>query len=155
MNYLIEDSEGDIWYATNNGISIFNPTTNEWKHLLTQDESDKGEIVLNHTFLSLCEIHPGTVIAGGYTTGVYRIDKKTLNAQLLTSMTYNPKSNPNFANKYIRVIFKDNEGLIWTGGNYYLGCTDEKKQTLRNYFIGNAVTCILQKDSSSSFGQSN
>lgn len=147
VNYLIEDSEGDIWYATNNGISIFNPTTNEWKHLLTQDESDKGEIVLNHTFLSLCEIHPGTVIAGGYTTGVYRIDKKTLNAQLLTSMTYNPKSNPNFANKYIRVIFKDNEGLIWTGGNYYLGCTDEKKQTLRNYFIGNAVTCILQKDS--------
>lgn len=147
VNHIIEDSEGDIWFATSNGISIYSPQSGQWEHLLTQSESADGEINHNHTFLSLCEVYPGIIIAGGYTTGVYRIDKKTKDIRLLTSSHYQPEGNPNFVNKYIRVIYKDNEGLIWTGGNYYLGCTNDKTKNFQNYFIGNAVTCILQKDS--------
>lgn len=146
VNAVLEDSDGDIWFATNNGLSIYNPSQDTWKHLFSWDNTTI-ETMRNSIFLSLCEIEPGTIVTGGFMTGVYSIDKKSMNINLMTPQSYKLTNNPNITNKYIRVIYRDKAGLIWTGGNKYLGCTDKKNRTFKHYLIDNAITCIQELDS--------
>ena len=146
VNAILEDSDGDIWFATNNGLSIYNPSENTWKHLFAWDNAT-FETMKNSIFLSLCEIEPGRIAAGGFMTGVYSVDKKSMTVNLMTPQSYKLTNNPNETNKYIRVIYRDKEGLVWTGGNNYLGCTDLKNETFKHYPIGNAITCIQELDS--------
>ena len=70
----MEDSDGDIWYATCNGISCYDISEKKWKSYCTEKELPQYE---NHIFLSVCEIRPGIILAGGYMSGIFRIDKKT------------------------------------------------------------------------------
>lgn len=63
VNYIIESTDGNIWYATDRGISIYNPRTGIWRNSLS------GIVVV-----SLCEDGNGNVLAGCYGDGVYRID---------------------------------------------------------------------------------
>ena len=61
--------------------------------------------------LTLCEVSPGVICAGGYASGLYRIEKKTGRVE------YFP---PSFAaegrpDQYINDIGKDSGGCIWTG----------------------------------------
>lgn len=152
VNAIMEDSDGDVWFATNNGLDIYSPEKNQWTHLLGKHISGNSDSLRNSMFLSLCEIRPGTILAGGFMTGVYSIDKKTLAYNQLTSDRYitHPLS-PLGSNNYIRVLYKDSQGLLWTGGNKFLGCVDPVAKTLRKYRIGKAVTCIAEYDSTTLF----
>lgn len=38
----------------------------------------------NHTFISLCEVSPGIIWAGGYSSGIYQIDKKKRSVSFFT-----------------------------------------------------------------------
>lgn len=35
VNAIIEDHDGDLWFATNNGISLYNSKTNQWHSFLS------------------------------------------------------------------------------------------------------------------------
>lgn len=76
VNAVIEDRDGDLWFATNNGISLFNSKTGQWSSVLSSFEKQQANN--SHIFLTLCEVSPGTIWAGGYSSGVYQIDKKSL-----------------------------------------------------------------------------
>ena len=54
---VIEDSEGDLWFATSNGISLLQPAVGRWRSFLSRSDGiqDGG----NHIFLTLCEVSPG------------------------------------------------------------------------------------------------
>ncbi len=144
VNAVLEDSEGDIWFATNNGISLYRVEDDTWEYLFSWDKSEV-ESMKNSIFLSLCETNPGEIVTGGFMTGVYHIDKATMKVNLQTPETYIPdKKNPTFTNKYIRVIYRDSEELIWTGGNNYLGCTNSKTKEFKYYQIDNPATCIVE-----------
>ena len=146
VNAILEDSDGDIWFATNNGLTLYSPSKDTWQHVFNRDNTDP-ESLKNCIFLSLYETRDGQILAGGFMTGIYRIDKESMTVQILTPHSYEQSSRPNNSNKYIRVILQDNEGLVWTGGNYYLGCSDNKKRIFKDYYIGSYVTCLLEKDS--------
>lgn len=152
VNAVMEDSDGDIWFATNNGLDIYSPDRNEWTHLLGRSNLGEGDSLRNSMFLSLCEFQPGIVLAGGFMTGVYRIDKKTLTYKQLVSEQYASSFYTHSgSNSYIRVLYKDSQGLQWTGGNKYLGCTDPTKKALRKYPIDKAIMCIAEYDSTTLF----
>ena len=147
VNAVLEDSDGDIWFATNNGLSIYRVSDGTWSHLFPWDNSN-FESMRNTIFLSLCEVSPGKIFTGGFMTGVYHIDKATMTAEQLTPQSYLPdKGNPTLTNKYIRVIYKDKDGLIWTGGNNYLECTNLQTKEFKYYALGNSITCIAEIDS--------
>lgn len=63
---ILEDRDGDIWYATNKGVAIYYTKQRRWKHFLQQ----------KNTFLALAESENGDIYAGGYATGMYKIDKR-------------------------------------------------------------------------------
>lgn len=102
VNAILEDDDGDLWYATNQGISVYLVQSNLWKHYLREN-----------VFLTLCNDGNGSVWAGGYGTGVYCLNKHTGIRKLLT--TERPGT---LTTNFIYSIAKDKEGDLWFGGLY-------------------------------------
>lgn len=142
VNAIVEDQDGDLWFATNNGISLHNHRTGQWHTFLNASSRDR--LTQNHTFLSLCEVRPGIIWAGGYSSGVYQIDKRNLSVSYFTPSRFGERDiRPD---KYIRAITKDSQGAIWAGGYYNLRWVDYAHRKLRNYPGLNAVTAIIEKN---------
>ncbi|WP_455584366.1 hybrid sensor histidine kinase/response regulator transcription factor [Bacteroides sp.] len=143
VNSIIEDSEGDLWFATNNGISLYYSKTGQWHSFLSSFEPTLNS--KNHIFLTLCEVIPGVIWAGGYSSGIHQINKRNLSVEYFTPSLF---SHLNMRpDKYIRTIMKDSEGHIWSGGYYNLKLIDVKKESIRHYSGLNSITSIVEKDS--------
>ena len=143
VNSIIEDSERDLWYATNNGISYYNSETGVWHSFMSSFEKNGGN--KNHIFVTLCEVEPGIIWAAGYSSGIYQINKRTISVEYITpSSLYGVNIRPD---KYIRSIIKTADGDIWSGGYYNLKRIDFHKKTLRLYPKLNSITSIMEKDS--------
>lgn len=142
INGIMEDSEGDSWYATSNGVCYFDVSENKWISFSLSHIPNGGQSE-NHIFTSLCESSPGIILAGGYMSGIYKIDKKTKEITFLQQQNIWRGEGPD---KYIRSIYRDNEGLIWTGGFYRLKSYNPSDKKVCEYNIGYPITYITQKD---------
>ena len=139
---LLEDSDGDLWMATSNGIRYYNTRTKQWKEMLTSQQQDKHE--QNYVFISLCEPTPGTILVGGYMSGMYRINKKDMTPQYFTPQAKgNTKIRPD---KYIRSIYKDEEGNVWAGGYYNFKCINPTNGEVDHYSTEYPITYITSKN---------
>ena len=56
---VLEDSDGDLWFATSNGISLYQTDTKEWHSFLSSFDPVPDDE--NHIFLALCEASPGVI----------------------------------------------------------------------------------------------
>ena len=142
INGIMEDSDGDSWYATSNGVCYFDVSENRWInfHSSQTPNADQSE---NHIFTSLCESSPGIILAGGYMSGIYRINKRTHEVTFFRQKDIRQGEGPD---KYIRSIYRDNENLIWIGGFYRLKSYNPTNQEVCEYNVGYPITCIAQKD---------
>lgn len=142
VNYIIEDSDGDLWFATNNGVSLYQTKSGKWDSFLSSFDPDYKE--KNHVFLSLCETEPGIVSAGGYSSNIYQIDKKSKKSQRLPyEQDVIQSVKPD---KYIRSIIKDSSGNIWIGGFYNLKRIDPSNHSATFYNDFENITVIHEKD---------
>ncbi|WP_455962398.1 hybrid sensor histidine kinase/response regulator transcription factor [Bacteroides bouchesdurhonensis] len=142
VNSIIEDSDGDLWFGTNNGISLLESKTGKWSSFLSSFETVQKS--RNHIFTTLCEVSPGIIWAGGYSSGIYEINKKTLSIEYFTPSSY---SHENIRpDKYMRDIHKDVDGNIWVGGYYNLKRIDLHTRELRLYKGLNSITVITEKN---------
>ena len=145
VNSIIEDSDGDLWFGTSNGISLYDSKQKQWRSFLSS--FNHGLKDQNRIFITLCEVSPGIIWAGGYASGIFQITKKNGNIEYLTpaqSFHLNVR-----ADKYIRDIKKDRYGCIWSGGYYNLKCFNLKTRQGRLYPGLGSVTAIEEKDSTS------
>jgi signal transduction histidine kinase/DNA-binding response OmpR family regulator/ligand-binding sensor domain-containing protein len=108
VNNVIEDRWGQLWFATNNGISIWNVQANQWKHLFSDNRMQAN------VFLSLCEDDNGRIWAGSYSNGVYVIDAKS--GAELAHYTHDNKNGGANVSDFVLDIYKDSQGDIWIGG---------------------------------------
>ncbi len=107
VNSIIEDHRGKLWFATNNGISSWDLTTNKWSSLYNDKETQA------QVFLSLCEDNEGRIWAGTYSSGVYVLEGRT--GKELAHYSKNGVGSP-LLNDFIFNIYKDSSGDIWLGG---------------------------------------
>ncbi len=139
---VMEDSEGDLWFGTSNGISLYQPHTGKWSSFVSSFEQEMED--KNHIILTLCEVSPGVIWAGGYTSGIYQIYKKSLSVDYFSPSAFSGQQiRPD---QYIRAIRKDSQGLIWSGGYYNLKSFDLPNKQLRSYPGLTSITSILEKD---------
>ena len=138
---VIEDSDGDLWFATSNGISLYQPTTKEWRSFFSSFDPALDDE--NHIFLALCEVTPGVIWAGGFTSGIYKIEKKKEFKISYLSPAAIAGVRPD---QYIYDIKKDSNGDIWSGGYYHLKRINLKTKSVRLYPGVNSITTILEKD---------
>lgn len=142
VNAIVEDHDGDLWFATNNGISLYSTKTKQWHSFLSV--FDNINLTKNHVFISLCEVSPGIIWAGGYSSGIYQIDKKRMKAEFFTPSTFGGSDiRPD---KYIRSIMKASDGSIWSGGYYNLKQINFQTKGIRLYPDLNGITDIKEKD---------
>lgn len=143
VNGIIEDSDGDIWFATNNGVSLYLTKTKEWKSFISSFNGKFSK--QNNVFLSLCEAVPGVILAGGFSSHVYIIQKNDGKVTVLPFDDYYQKYDVR-PDKYIHAIIKDSYGDIWIGGHYNLKRINIQKEEIRRYPHISSVTNILEKD---------
>ncbi|MCD8261973.1 MAG: AraC family transcriptional regulator [Bacteroides sp.] len=124
VNKVLEDSKGEIWFATNDGISRWNREENRWNHYL-QNKQDQAKV-----FLALCEDDHGNIWAGTYSSGVHVLDGRTGK----TLHHYFGKDEENGAfGRFISDLYKDSQGNIWIGGTRNIICYLEKEKRFRIY----------------------
>lgn len=141
INGIMQDSEGDTWFATNNGISCYNPQQKKWYNYLSSFDNNAHND--NHVFISLCEIKPGVIMAGGYMSGIYIIYKQNGQVKYVSQLSNEEEPLPD---KYIRSIFRDNDGNIWTGGFYCLRMFNPTDGKRFRYNTVYPITQLLAKD---------
>mgnify|MGYP002508224048 FL=1 len=114
VTQVIEDSDGDIWVTTNNGIGCYHTRTKQWTTLLSSHDQNRQD--QNYVYISLCESTPGTILVGGYMSGMYRINKRDMRPQYFSPQQEGYTDiRPD---KYIRSIYRDEQGTVWAGGYY-------------------------------------
>ena len=97
----------------------------------------------NHIFLTLCEASPGVIWAGGFTSDIYKIEKKKgFKVSYLSPATI-AGIRPD---QYIFDIKKDSDGDIWSGGYYHLKCINLETKNIRLYPGVSSITTIQEKD---------
>ena len=127
VNSILEDRNGKIWFATNNGISCWDQVTDKWKNFYC-NKLEQAQV-----FLTLCEDNQGRIWAGSYSSGVYVIDGKT--GQELTHYSRDEKNLPAISN-YIFALFKDSQGDVWIGGvNGEVICFHSKEKKFKLFSV--------------------
>ena len=109
INVIMQDSEGDFWYGTNNGISLYQHKTGKWTHFL----NDGSEAGYSSVVLTICEDSKGNIWTGGYGIGVYQINKKTGSTQRMR--VRNTSGNKGIPTDYIYSIYAEKD-YVWFGG---------------------------------------
>lgn len=109
VNVVYEDSQGDIWFGTNKGVSLYSVRLNSWRHFLTQNSNS----IENSVILSILEDKSGNIWVGGYATKLYIINKKSGVLTDVNSM----KGFVGGEKSYIYSIIQDVNGNIWFGGS--------------------------------------
>lgn len=129
-NAILQDSEGDCWYGTNDGVSLYQPRLNKWTHFLT-GKGNNSKVVL-----TLCEDNKGNIWVGGFGIGLYGIHKKTGKVRRIEKRS--ESGDRRIATDYIYAIHADGDNL-WLGGiEGELTCYN----TLTDTFIYYPVDCI-------------
>ncbi|MDA3930490.1 MAG: response regulator [Prolixibacteraceae bacterium] len=125
VNCVIEDHLGNLWMATNNGISCWNSTSNTWNSFYA-NKQEQAQV-----FLTLCEDDYGRIWAGSYSSGVYVLDIKT--SKQVAHYSSSEENSP-FSNDYVFDIYKDEIGNLWIGGvNSEVICYLKKERKFKKY----------------------
>jgi signal transduction histidine kinase/ligand-binding sensor domain-containing protein/DNA-binding NarL/FixJ family response regulator len=125
VNDVLEDSHGNLWFATNNGVSFLNVKTSRWKSFF-HNKKEQAQV-----FLTLSEDNQGHIWAGTYSSGVYLIDAKTGEEKKHLSFE---NTNGQFRSNFVFDIIKDAHGNMWCGGvNGDLICYSPEQDSFRSY----------------------
>lgn len=138
---VLEDSDGDLWFATSNGISLYQTDTKEWHSFLSSFDPVPDDE--NHIFLALCEASPGVIWAGGFMSGICKIEKKKGFKISHISPAAIAGVRPD---QYIFDIKKDSGGDIWSSGYHHLKRINLETKSVRLYPGVNSITTIQEKD---------
>ena len=71
VNVIYQDSEGDLWFGTDKGVSRFSPAQNRWWRYMQRADYVASVV------MSITEDSRGRIVAGTYGDGVSLIDKNT------------------------------------------------------------------------------
>jgi len=134
VNMVYEDSDGDIWFGTSDGLSLLNRKTNKWKHYFQEPDYSNKNVIL-----ALCENPTGNIWAGGYAFGLAEINKKKG-----TIKRYKSQSKKTvIATDNIYSLYSDKyTGNIWTGGIYGKITSFNPKNTDTKFFSENSMRCF-------------
>ena len=98
VNDIAENDNGDLWFATDNGISVQDAKTRRWRHLL------EGTVTL-----TLSQSEDGAVWVSTYGNGIYQLDAT---GRIVRHLTKENGLNTN----YVYSIKLDADGELWVGG---------------------------------------
>ncbi|MCD7978359.1 MAG: ATP-binding protein [Tannerellaceae bacterium] len=133
VNVILEDSDGDIWYGTNNGISLHLIRENRWHHFLENQPDEAGQTPV---ILALCEDNRKNIWAGGFGTGGWKIDKQKRTVQPIPRKEEHTEKG--LPTDYIYAIYQQDESIYFGGIEGELTAYHPEKDSYTYY----PVDCI-------------
>lgn len=128
VNTILEDSDGDLWFGTNSGLSLYQTSSGKWSHFL-----EEGKTGYAHIVLSLSEDQNRSIWVGGNGFGAYKIHKPTLAIKQLPIPKEDAKAG--ISTGEINSIYADKD-YIWIGEfNKKLTSYSIKENTCQSYPI--------------------
>lgn len=128
---ILEDSDHNIWYGTNNGVNLWQRDKGQWSTFLK-----------SKNILTLFEDSSHKIWVGTYSSGVYVLSKQ---GQILEHYIASNDST-GLGTNFIYTIQEDSEGNIWFGGRRGEVCKlDKSKGIFRRISISQA-NHIIPKD---------
>lgn len=106
INTVFEDSQGRWWFGHNNGISVYEPATQQWKHYL-DNENDRIVII------SLAEDNRKRIWAGSYGKAAFCID--TQNNKIVLYQKKADDSERGLYTNYVYCAYANGDDM-WLGG---------------------------------------
>jgi len=109
LNYILVDSRGLLWVATNKGINIYDPVTKRFKYITIADGLPSNAVV------SLVEDEEGNIWSGTR-NGLVCIHCKFQERKLDYSLTFFDVNDGLPGSVFnTKAVFKDKDGLIYMG----------------------------------------
>ncbi len=106
-NSILNNSGREIWFGTQDGISIWNDEENRWRHLGVFNESNGND---NKIVLTMEKVSDKEIWIGSYGGGIDIYDLKTGARQHFKDI-YQQSFAQNM--DYIYDLFKDSKGNVW------------------------------------------
>lgn len=129
VHSILEDRDGDMWYATASGVSVYLTRDRRWIHHI-----DDG-----NTYLTISEAPDGRVWCGGFNAGTHCIDKHRGVVKSILSLGGDKHTDCIYASMF------DDRGHLWLGGIFnQLTCisspgTAEEKRTFYDIMGVNSI----------------
>ena len=148
INSLAEDSEKNIWVATENGISKINLDTGYSKNF-TYDSNNDNTISENNIYKVYYD-SDGFIWAGTYNSGACKINIKT---DEITRYYSEVRDDKSLGGNFVKNFLKDSKGNIWicTDGGLSKLNTDDMSFTTyknkihdKNSLIDNNIFSVIQ-----------
>ncbi|QCX40344.1 response regulator [Aureibaculum algae] len=157
---IYEDSHGNIWFATGNGLSKLDASQTDKEEPVFQScrniLGDSSSI--NHNYiLSIYESNKGTLWIGTFGGGLSKVidDKKGENIKF---KNYSEKDG--LPNNVIKGILEDGQGNLWLSSNKGLTKFNPENESFKNYDVNDGLqseefqelACWKRKDGEMLFG---
>jgi signal transduction histidine kinase/ligand-binding sensor domain-containing protein/AraC-like DNA-binding protein/CheY-like chemotaxis protein len=134
---IATDANKNIWFGTKQGISIFNPNKNEWKHLTSFKYQNTS---VNDIVLAL-QPDANFMYVGTYNSGVFKV-----NINSLVSESVNYKYLEDDILQKVYAIHKDQAGNLWIGGIEGELTVIKTDNSIRKYNTGTVRYITQTKD---------
>ena len=137
---VIESSNGELWFGTKKGVSVYNKSNNKWRHI-SQNTNNKfsSDIVL-----ALSEDKNGNIWIGTFGGGVTVYNLKS---KKFKYYKYSESDTQGLSTNYIYRIYTDSSNNIWLSGIRGNICRYNPDNDNFTQFQLNNVFSIIEKDS--------
>jgi len=112
IHSIIQDKDGTLWLATDNGINNFNLETEKFDKYFYQEGLDQ-----NHKDIgiigSILKDKSGSIWLGSQEKFLHKFDPSK---NLFQSYKYNPSDKTSISQAWIFALLEDNKDNIWVGG---------------------------------------
>lgn len=135
---LTELPDGRIVVAHNQGIDIFDPVTQRFRHLALRDIKSRALHVKSVTQLVVPSNYSGFIYLGTH-AGVLKLHMESSTTELVMPLSADPTENE----RSIRTMIEDSEGKLWIGtGGEGLYMLDVRTRQAKMVFMpkGNQLT---------------
>ena len=135
---IYEDTDGNIWFGTKEGVSIYTPITKQWRHLNSGTDSKFS----SNSTMSITEDGNGDIWISTFAGGITVCDKNLHIKRKITT------TNSSLTSDDIFVLYTDRDKDIWISGeDGNLSCYNSASQQLILYGINSRIRAITETGS--------
>lgn len=112
VNTIFEDSLGNIWLGTEDGLNIISEHDGQWSIVGIRQQLGNPNSLTHNTIHSIVEMATGEIWVGTNGGGISVFDHK---GKFLKSVKHEDNGASTYTNKFISNLFVDNKENLWIG----------------------------------------